>query len=217
MLFYLNLASSLSIIFACVIGLSRFKKILKSYRPFVYYATLAFLNEFLSATLVLNGFRHGLNSNIYILVEFILILWQFGEWGVHQHKKLLYQVCGVVLSIVWIWDNLILNSPETNNQVFRMSYSFLLIFLSIDQINHVIVTEKRNILLNARFIICAGFLIFYTFKVLYGVFVLVSPKMSLNFQIYMLVIMFTVNFIVNLIFAYAALWIPTKQRFTLPY
>lgn len=76
--------------------------------------------------------------------------------------------------------------------------------------------EKKNILKNSIFLICAGFILYYTYKVFVGLFWLYGLNKSMEFTLNIVIIMIYINFITNLIYALAFLWMPTKHRFSLP-
>ncbi len=99
---------------------------------------------------------------------------------------------------------------------FSIVSSFVLIFLAINQVNQLIIQEKRNLLKNSKFLICAGVLIFFTYKIMVESFYVMKLDQSTIFLSGIFNILVFVNLFVNLLFALATLWIPTRQRFTLP-
>ena len=70
---------------------------------------------------------------------------------------------------------------------------------------------------DSRFILCTAFIIFFAYKALLESFYLIELKLNDNFYRSLFVILTFLNLIINLVYALAALWLPTKQRFTLPY
>jgi hypothetical protein len=200
---------------AALIGLIRFRKILTAYQPFIFFTWLACMNDLLSMAMIKWYKSNATNGNIYVLLESLLLIWLFKNWGVLQKRAWhLSALVGVLLGL-WIYDNFWLNKLETVNSLFRICYSFVLIFLSIDQINRLIIQERGNILRNAKFLICISIIVFYTYKAIIEVFYLIRLEASDEFYTNIFTIMIFVNFFVNLIYALAALWIPTKQKFTL--
>jgi uncharacterized membrane protein (DUF373 family) len=90
------------------------------------------------------------------------------------------------------------------------------VFLAINQVNRLIVEEKKNLLSNSKFLICTGAMIFYTYKIMVESFYIFKLDQSNDFLSNIYYILVFVNLFVNLLFALAILWIPTRQRFTLP-
>lgn len=216
-MYYFALAAGYAIVIAGVIGLIRFRKILPSYQPFIYFTWLSLLNDTIS--LVVNEvFRNNsINGNVYVLLEAFLFLWLFCNWNILDSKSWTFRLLAVTLVLIWIYDNFIWHNIRNVNSLFRICYAFVLIFLAINQLNKLIVGERSNLWRNSKFLICIGICIFYSYKASIEVFYLIKLKASDNFYNYIFLILVIVNLFVNLIYGLAALWIPTKQKFTLSY
>jgi hypothetical protein len=215
--YYVLVVFSYSITIAALIGVIRIKSIVHSYRPFVYLCILAVLNEVVSAYSIEQYQTNVINSNIYILLEFYLLLWLFRNWGLGQRRDLFYTIIGIGFTALWIADNFIIHPFQQFNSIYRVCYAIALIFLSIDQVNFIIVRENRNLLKNASFLICIAILIFYSYKGTVEVFYLLEIKLSNTFYNNLFLILAVINLLANIIYAFAALWMPTKQRFITPY
>jgi hypothetical protein len=200
---------------ALIIGLVRFKKILKPYRLFIMFLAVGAVNDILSPIMIKYWHSNAANGNIYILIESIMLLFIFYNWGSFG-KKILSFLLGLFV-LVWVGENLVFGSLFRINSFFRLFYSLAVVILSIDQINVTMMHERKNLFRNARFIICFLFAFFYTFKAMYEVFYFVPMPMSARFDQNLFLILVFVNLFTNLGYALATLWIPTKQKFTLPY
>lgn len=201
-----------SVAIAAVIGLVRFRKIIPAYQPFFIIMWLGLLNH--SASIIFNETTgtNAVNSNIYVLLESLLYLQLFKNWGAFKKKNTWFVALGISLIALWITDNLIWHSITTTNSLFRIICSFLLIFLSISQFNELITAAKKNLLLNARFLICTGIIIYFSYKATIEVFFFIQLKASTHFYINIFFILIFVNLFVNLIFAWASLCVPKKQK-----
>jgi len=186
-----------------------------AYRPFIFILCLGFINHTLSVIFIETTRNNLINSNVYVLFESLLYLCLFKNWGAFNKKNIFFYSLFIFLFCLWIYDNLIWHSLATINSFFRIVYSFILIFLSIGQLNKLIVTVKKNLLYNATFLICCGIIIYFSYKATIEVFFFIRLKASDQFYTNILVILIFVNLFVNLIFAWAVLWIPKKQKSTL--
>ncbi|NCI51638.1 hypothetical protein GWC95_17040 [Sediminibacterium roseum] len=213
--YYWILAFSYSIVFATVIGLVRYKKVLKSYRLFIVFACLGLLSEIVSTIMVEIKHNNAINANIYVLVEANLLVLLFYDWRSYNKRMLVF--LHILLTTVWIGENLVFGSITYNNSFFRIFYALTIVILSIDQINVTMMHERKNLAKNAKFIICSLFVLYFAYKAIYEVFYFVRMPMSDRFYDSLFLILVYVNLFVNLGYALAALWIPTKQKFTLPY
>ncbi|HWR32139.1 MAG TPA: hypothetical protein VN451_01330, partial [Chitinophagaceae bacterium] len=133
--YYVAVGLGYSIVIAAAIGLMRYKSILPAYRPFIYIILLGFLDHNLSVILNETIRNNAVNSNIYVLLESLLYIWFFKNLGGFFKKMTVFYFLFIFLIIVWGYDNLIRNNLSTTNSLFRIVYSFVLIFLSIEQLN----------------------------------------------------------------------------------
>jgi hypothetical protein len=204
-----------SITLAAIIGISRFRSIAPAYFPFLFIIWLGLFNETLSLFIIYNNRSNAVNSNIFVLGEYLLILLQFYKWN--YHSTLRYYGAAVAGVMVWVIDNCLLHGVSENNSLFRVYYSLAVVFLSINQVNKLIIFEKGNLLRNATFIICIAFLFYFGCKGFIETFNALRFGLSDMFLRNLWIILYFVTFITNLIYAIATLCIPAKQEFTLPY
>lgn len=212
-----NLISSFSIIIPLSIIFFLKKWESKTFLPFIVLLGIGLLSEAIGWYFIFAYKNNLFIGNIYVFIESIVLLVQFSIWHNHkkQFKKLFF--LGLIFVIIWGVDNFILHQITTVNSLFRVSYALAIVFLSIEQINFVLITERSNVLLNARFLISIAFVIYYTYKSVFEVFYMINVRMSNNFYYALFNILISVNLFTNLLFAFAVLCIPKKQKFTLPF
>lgn len=196
---------------AAVLGLIRFRKVEPAYQPFLFIVCLGFINHSLSLVLIRYFRSNAINGNIYVLVESLLYIWQFCNWGLFKKNKKTALMLAALLLAVWIIDNILLHNFWVLNSGFRIFSSFMMVFLAINQVTSLITRAKMNLLKNAIFIICSGMLIYFSYKAFIDVFFLVELDPGIGVIYYIYAILVGINFFVNLIFAWAVLWIPKKK------
>jgi hypothetical protein len=214
--FLLEIALNYSILIAAIIGIIRFKSIIRDYYPFIFIIWLGVFNETLSLVLIFTLGRNTINSNIFVLLEYLLIVYQFYKWNNKKGLKK-YVILALLGLAVWSADNLVLNSITHNNSLFRAFYSFLVVFFSIDQVNKLVIYERGPLFKNPMFIICITFLLYYGFKAFVESYNMFHLGLSKTLLRDLWIILYFVNGIANLLYALAVLWIPTKVKFILPY
>jgi hypothetical protein len=207
---------SYSILPGAVIGWIRYSRIPSGDRPFLYLLWIALLTEIISEITTAVFKNTNVDSNIYVLIEAMLYCWLFFNWGNFRRNKIFLYVVLTLLIVIWVDDNLINHSLRHINSFFRIASSFVLVFLAIDQVNKLITNEHEQLFRNYRFLISLGMIIFFTYRAYVEVFYWKDLHVSLLFYRNIYNIMIFVNLLVNLMFALAVLWIPTRQRFTLP-
>jgi hypothetical protein len=204
-----------SIVIAAVIACFRVKSVTSDYYPFIIFIWLGLLNESVSLALLYNRYTNTVNSNIFVLLEYLLILFQFYKWNKGNAAK--YYLLAYVGLLVWAADNFLLNSVQQNNSVFRVFYSFVVLLFSIDMVNKIIIFENIRLKNHAMFLICLIFIFYYGFKACVESFNMFHLGLTGNFLRKLWLILNIVNLITNLLFALAVLWIPTRQKFILRY
>lgn len=214
--YWLVVIFSFSIIIAATIGWVRFRKINPAYYPFIYCIWLAFLNEILSFIFAQTIRDNSVNNNLYALAESLLIVWQFRNWGIFKNKDNLFYTVLAIFTAGWVTDHFILNHLTTFTYHYRIAYSFITVLLSVNMINTVIVRERKSLLKNPAFLICTAYVINFTYYVMNMTLYLYVSEISWDFLNKLTGIMPYANLLSNLLFALAVLWIPARQRFTLP-
>lgn len=213
---------SLSIVFAVIIGIVRFRKINPAYYPFIYRVSLVLVVELVRRVLLRQDNYNAatLVANLFTLADFLLFAWLFHYWGLFKQDKRLF--FGIIALFIALWCIVTYTSPHhffSPNLYFRILYSFALIFFSVTTLNSLIINTRGGMLKNAKFWICIGIIIFYTLFIIICATQLsvLGANVSKDFQRKFYDIMVFSNLFVNLLYAGAALWIPRKKVFTAVY
>lgn len=215
MSFYWVWFFSYSISIAALLGIVRRQRILPADRPFLYYVWVAVTNEIISLVVIKVFHANSVNGNCYVLAEALLLTWWFRNQGAFRRNPRLYLPVMAGLGVVWIADNLLWHRLDQENSLFRILYSFVLIFLAIDRINRFIIQERENLLRNGRFLVCIGVILYYPYRAAIEVFFFLQLRGSNSFYSHIFMILVWVNLIVNLLYALAIVWMPTRQKFIL--
>lgn len=215
--FYVVVLLSASVYIAGIIGLVRFRKLKQNYYPFIFFVWAGCINELISFLLVMNKDYTYINSNIYVLVASVLILIFFKTNDLFKDNRLLYYAIFSAFIAVWLYESFFrINIHKQIASYFRIFSSLVIILLSISLINSILLSSKERISKYAPFLICVGLILFYTYKTIVEAFSIYGLESSQDFQLYVWYISVFVNFIANLIYALAVLWIPKKQPSILP-
>jgi hypothetical protein len=207
---------SMSIIFPLIIGIVRWKVIDSSYYPFLYNMLAGLIVEIIIK--ILNN-PTGITKtvNIFSLIDFCLFAWLFHNWGLFNQNKRIFLITIFTACTVWVYITFFVTRFQHMNNPFMLIYSAALIFLSVTTFNKIVVQQRINIFTNARFWICIGIIIFYSFFILTratdlstGVLKHVSRSFKDNLQL----INTYSNLLVNLLYAVAVIWIPRKKNIT---
>jgi len=202
-----------SIVFAAVLGLIIFRKIVPAYQPFIYIVWLGLFNHSLSLLMVRTTGSNAVNGNIFVLAEALLYVWFFSNMGLFSKKKLQTPILIGVLLTAWIFDNLIIHSLRTPNAGYRIVACFIMIFIAIEQLISLIATARKSLVRNSLFIICCGMLFYFSYKAFIEVFFLIEVSSGIKLITAIYSIFVVINCSVNLLFFFAVLWIPRKKQY----
>lgn len=212
--YYLFIFFSYSIFIAAAIGLYRFRKINAAYHPFVFYTLLASCNELYSYIIVTRyGLSNNANNNMYVLIEALIITWQFYKWDLFLYKQALYYVLQCLFVAVWILDLYASSDMYALFHRYRIYYAAILSLLCLGSINHAVFGSVKALHKDAQFLISAGLIVLYTVKIITELFWLYGLKRSEDFLYQVYAWYAYINFIINLLFSLAVLWIPRKPRY----
>ena len=211
MKFSLVSLSGLSLLIPAIIGLIKFRRMDRTYYPFLFLIEIGCVNEILSYILIQNHYHTLFNNNIYALFESLLIVWFFRKLNVFRKSKIIYISILSVFILSWILQMLQLNTFDNIYLYFRILYSIIIVFLSIYTINSILINESKSIILNPAFIICMGFVIYFTYYAIMNSFWLYGLTKSVEFRIFIVKILAYINLFCNLIYAIALIWIPRHR------
>lgn len=206
---------SLSIIFAAILGVIKYSKMDTVYHPFIYYAWLSLLVEILAYILLMYKMDNivSIIYNFFALAEFYLLTLLFHNWGLFKSKKNIFLLI-ISLAVLLYISTLHMRGFDRVNYFARIINSFAVIFFSITAFNKMILNERNNIFKNAKFWICIGIIISYTYFILVYTekisFLNLKPSKYFDNKVWQ--INAYANVLVNLFYAVAVLWIPRKKN-----
>ena len=205
---------SLSILFAAIIGLVRYKNANASYQPFLWYIFISLANELLVGLLLVNTSKtvQVADWNLFNLFECLVFLAQFYCWQLFVKAKKTFSAMVFVLVLTWVIETVILSTLHSFNYVFLVSYSFVLSLLSIYTINTVVIKLNRSLFKNSMFIICVALVIYFVYTIIVFSFLLIGSDQEIRRDVFEIKVY--VNAFVNLLYAVAVYFIPRKTQQT---
>lgn len=201
---------ALSIGLPAIIGLIRFKRIDFRFVPFILLMWVGLLNELLNWIVLAQGYSNAINSNIYYLIDSLLLLLFFQQNELIKGRTL--KIIGVVFVATWIIELFFFRSIHVFSSYFILIYSSTMVIMSIDMINKVFFSGSFTGKSGPLFLICTGLILFYTCATLIEIFWIWGLNGTSIFRMQVYRIMAYINLTTNLIYAIALLWIPRKQE-----
>ena len=203
---------SLSILFPAVAGVMRYRNADPACRPFLYLIFISLFNELLVGLWLNNLSKEVLTLNwqVFNLIEWILLLVQFHFWGRLKKYKYLYVTILIVSLAAWVFENFIYSKIYAFNPVFLISYSFVIVLLSINTINSTVAQQNQSLAKNGLFIICVGLVIFFIYTIVIFLFLALNVKYETVLMQKIFNIRVYVNALTNLIYAVGIYFIPVR-------
>lgn len=215
MSFTLKYISAFSIAIPFVTSIIRYKKLDKRFNPFIWVIWVGMSTEITSTLLIKFGYTNDWLTNIYILVEGILLFELFRRWQLlGQHRWFYLTLLGLVIS-GWIVEWYIRGSIYPPFSIFNIYSRFAIVLIAVQGINAVLFKEPTDVLKNPVFLLGVGFVLFFTLEILIEIFWSYGLTKSRLFRWSIYEIFDFVNLITNFIYAYAILWIPLSRRYLL--
>lgn len=213
MSFTLKYISAFSIAIPFVTSIIRYKKLDKRFNPFIWVIWVGMSTEITSTLLIKFGYTNDWLTNIYILVEGILLFELFRRWQLFSHYRWFYLTILCLAISSWTMEWYIRESIYPPFSIFIINSSLIIVLSAVQGINTVLYKEPTHILKNPVFLLSVGFLLIFTMAILLEIFWFYGLTKSRFFRIRVYQIFMYVNLITNFIYAYAILWIPLNRRY----
>lgn len=204
---------SLSILLPLIAGIIRFKKISESYYPLLVLLAIGLANE-LICYFLFSDKSNAIPTNIYYLIEALMLVWQFRSWRNVLKDKRVYQSLQTALVIAWVIDKIVLKNLHQFTLYFTVLSSLIIVLLSVNQLNWLITNDRKKLIRNPIFIICNAIVFYFSYQVMAEVFYYFAPEQTLKKDIFGILVY--VNLAYNIFLFIAILCIPPKRTFLKP-
>ena len=207
-----NFLLSQSILIPLAIMLVRFKKIPTGWMPFLVLLILGVLAE-IASFIMIHYYKMG-NAPViktYSLAEGCLIYYLFYLWKNERDAKTVFTVLASISVLAWIIEEIVFGGINTFSPYFRVGYAFVIVLLSINQINSMMIKQDGLLIKNPRFILCIGFIIIFIYQIVYEASFYIGSDTSVLANKIIIGYGY-INFGVNLLNAYAVSRINTRNE-----
>ena len=202
-------------IIPCIAGLVRFRRLGKTYQPLFFMSLAGLVSESISDYLAHGHTSNADIANIYALLEWIFIFWQFRVWGFFRARPEIAYAVLAAPCIVWVAENLIFGRMTNFSPYFRIFAGFTIVLFSVNKINFMITHDNRKLLGHPDFLICIGFIIYFIYDIVYEWAYQSSRSGASQITTTIIFLFGYINALTNIIFAIAFLRIPSPKKLTL--
>lgn len=211
---FINLLSYGIFIPACI-GIFHFKRIECAYRPFILQLVFGSINEIVSSILIYHGYSNSINSNLFYLFDAVLILFLFRNFTLFENNFNIFLFLVLTFLTGWVVEVFFFSYANQFCSYFVIFYSFCVVIMSINMLNKMFLKETKS-LQHPLFLICIGFVFFYTYSLLIEIFWLYGLNATQEFRVNVYRILAYINFAVNILFTIAVIWMLRKRESLLP-
>jgi hypothetical protein len=212
--FQAHVVFSLSAGIGALIGWVRFRKTDPAYLPFILLLTAGFVTELISIIVIAKGYSNAIYYNLFTVAEALLVTQLFYRLRIFRTKKK-YLVIQFFYLFVWTVESCYRWSLTGFNSYFIVSYSAILVILSIDLLHDVLFRAPYQLYRNPVFLISMGCILYFTYSIIVELFWFYGLNQSSRFRIGIYEVFAYVNLFTNILFILATLWIPLKRKYIL--
>lgn len=214
MVFETHVVFSLTAGAGALIGWVRIKKTDPAYLPFIVLLTAGFLTELISLIVLANGYSNAVYYNLFTLAEAMLVTQLFYRLGLFRTKKR-YVLVQLFYLLFWMCEGVYHRSLASIHSYFIVSYSTILVVLSIDLLHDVLFQTPYQLYRNPVFLITMGLIVYFTYSIIVELFWFYGLNQSSEFRIGIYEVFSYINLFTNILFILATLWIPLKREYIL--
>lgn len=198
----------------CTFGVALFfnKRLRSRYLPVLILLAVGVANDLYSVALVFAGKDNTVNGNVYVLIDLLIIVWFFLRLACSRRNYFLIGVAAIGI-LVWIYDNMILHSIDTNNSLYRMTASALIVLMSLEKLSDITLFNGPDKVLRTDVLIVVGLLVYYCFKTFIESFHVFHMRINKSFYVSLWLILATIRIITYILFSLAILWAPKRTEF----
>jgi len=211
MFYWISVFMSFSVCIAAVIAAVRIRNLDPVYLPFILCIWIGTINELISFVLAQNGYANIANNNIYILIEGILLLWQFKRWKIINSR--VFPTLVLLLAGTWFYEIHNLHALQNLHYCYRLLYAAIMVICCINFNNKLIISHANALVTNPGFLISTGYILYFIPKIVADTYWLYNANSSIEFLTAVFWVMATTNLLINLLFITAIIWIPRKPDY----
>jgi hypothetical protein len=203
---------SQSVLIPIVMGTIRIKRLHSTYTPFFILLLVGLLTE-LASFIFIDTFKisNAPVINVYGLLECCIILYQLYVWQNPAKRRRLFIFLSVLCILVWIIENIVFFNINIFSPYFRVLYAFIIILLSINQINSMMFNHEGALFKDPAFIICLGFIIIFLYQIILEASLFIGSDQSVVANKIIMGFGY-INLVINLLYAVALFFITGNKE-----
>jgi hypothetical protein len=206
---------SFSNVIADVISIIKYRYVDRRYYPLFYFFWLGSINEIINTFLIKHKSTTIVNSNIYVLLEFFLLLWFLYNFDSSRLKLMSKALAGFLL-LCWNVEAFYIKTPWEFLVFFRILDSYTIVLLSLYVLNLQLMNSIKDVAFRSNVLLCSAFIVYFSYKsFVYTFWAYGENSGDKSFLLKLFSIIVYINLVTNLLYGLAVIWLPKKKGFIL--
>lgn len=201
-----------TIVFSVFIALLKIRRVERSYLPVIIFLCYGLLNEIVSDFSIYYFQNNAPNSNVYVLVSSLIVLYQLDIWSIKKPSKIITNLTLSILVLSWLIENIFIYSIWRFNTLNNVLFYFVIIIFSIKVLAQDLFAQLPAKSAKVIFTLSVIFLLQYTVSLIVEVFWIYGINSSSLFITRIYWFISYMSLVVNLMYIIAVLWIPEKRE-----
>jgi hypothetical protein len=211
LLYYLLYLASLLV--PAVVGFAMINRILREYRPMLFYAWAILALEITQTFLPLDSPVRLVSANLQYLLEILLVIWLASSWKAFDGVRWLIPALITLVIGAWTIEKFV-NGWDAPLSWVRAGFSFLSAVLAIEFMGRTMIKRSGQLLRNGMFLFSLGIALKYIMFTVIEVLLFASKLEGERLLTQLFYFSIITGIITNLIILTAYLCLPTRTRFS---
>ncbi len=201
-----------TIVFSVFIALLKIRRVERSYFPVIIFLCYGLLNEIVSEFSIYYFQNNAPNSNVYVLVSSLIVLYQLNTFSIKKPNILVTILILSLLVFSWLIENFFIYTLWRFNAFNNILFYLVIVFFSIRVLAQDMFTGLSAKSDKVIFLISVIFLLQYLVSLIVELFWIYGIYSSSLFLTNIYWIISWMSLVVNLMYILAVLWIPKKRE-----
>jgi len=215
MVFWISIVLAATVLLPALLSLFRYRHVSSNNRWLLVLVWLGAVNEVTSLLTALILKSNAGTSNMYLLLETMVLLILFYRWAAISKKA---AIClAFITTGLWCLDNFLFSNIQSFYGFYPLLYSMVMICLAVKLLLRNAAAELYNVFTNGRYVAGGALILYFAMKALTESFFVFDDGLSIQLQTNLVFITLITNAVTNILYVHAILCFSRKEEYLLEY
>lgn len=215
----LQIFVEISVLVIGAICLIRFKLFPVAFRPYCYNNWIGVAGIIVYRVSISTVGSNAIDANVSSILDFLTIAWFYYLLNGRINDRNLFIAFASLAITAFVVDNFIFHNIFIFNSASYIFFNLMTVYLIIDHINRMVITERRSLLREPVFLISLSLLTYYSLSLVMEMFYFL--KLDLEFPTHLTWLLSQIKaaalIISNSVIIYSLLKVKSSERLILPF